>query len=266
MSRDTPLLVLTAAGSALCWWPAMIEPSIDFSRWVLLVLIALMTGLAATLSEGYWLRFVGASIAGSFVGLCCGVVLFPSSDGIANSYAPLAVIVATLATVPVSFVAGLVGRKLSVSNENYRRAIWLALTCCAAFGPVALALTPPLVAHRIAHNDQVAAERFASLKSAVERTIAESGDPERICDGRTLKQYYSGPPFSEEDWRRLAGNYVTEGGYSFMVLCGKKGKYIVHATSWTSDGTRQFCTDESGRIGCGMGWNRSGYGCVACMK
>jgi len=110
MSRDTLLVALTATGSALCWWPAIIEPSVDFSRWILLVLVALITGLATTLSDGRWLRFVAACTIGAFVGLCVGFVLFPSSDGIANSYAPIAVVVATLATLFVSLVAGLVGR------------------------------------------------------------------------------------------------------------------------------------------------------------
>jgi hypothetical protein len=268
MNRDTLLVILTVAGSALCWWPAAIEPSIDFSRWILLVLVALMTGLSAILSNRHWLHFAIASAVGVFAGMWSGFLLFPPSDGIARSYAPLAIGVATLATVLVSLVAGLVGRRLSVSRKNHRRTVWLAFVCCVAFGPVALALTPPLVAHRVARNDRLAAERFASLKSAVERTIAEAGDPKRICDGQILRRYYSGPPFSEEDWPRITGNYVHQDGYDFMIYCHEKSGYTIDANPFRGKGygTRRFCTDESGKIGCGTEWNRSRYACLACAN
>ena len=48
-------------------------------------------------------------------------------------------------------------------------------------------------------------ERFEALKNAVEQTVAEASGPARICDGRALKQNYSGPPFSEEDCIALPG-------------------------------------------------------------
>jgi len=267
VSRDNLLVVLTVIGSALCWWPAIVEPSLDFPRWILLALIALMTALATALSNGRCLRFVAASTAGTFAGLCGGFALFPLSDGIASSYIPDAVVVATLLSVFVSLVAGLAGRKLPVSNENHRRAVWLAFVCCVAFAPVALALTPPLVARRVARNDRVAAARFESLKNAVERTMAEAGDPGRICDGRALKRH-SGPPFSNEDWRRIAGNAVKQDGYYYMVYCREQGGYTIEAIPWSGkgNGTRQFCTDESGRVGCGMEWNRSRHACIPCAK
>lgn len=266
MQRNACLVVLTVTGSALCWWPAMVEPSIHFPRWMLLVLVALISGLSASLSDGRWLRVVGACAVGAFAGLCCGCVLFPSSDGIADSYAPIVAAVATLATALVSFVAGLVGRMLAVSKQIYRRAVWVALACCVAFGPVALAVTPPLVAHRVARNDGIAAERFAALDSAVELTWAEAGGPESICDGSALKRHYEGPPFSDEDWRRIAGNYVTEDGYSFMVYCQARNGYRIHAVPWRGkeEGTLEFCTDGSGGIGCGMTSNDSN--CIYCVK
>jgi hypothetical protein len=215
--------------------------------------------------ERAWLRFVTASAVGVFAGLWSGLVLFPPSDGIARSYAPLVIGVAELAALLVSLLAGLVGRKLSVSSKNHRRAVWLAFVCCVVFGPVGLALTPPIVAHRVARNDRAAAERFESLKRVVERTAIEAGDPEGICDGQTLRRHYSGPPFSDEDWERITGNYVKQDGYVFMVYCHEKGGYRIDAwpARGKADGTRRFCTDESGQIGCRMEWD---HACRACTK
>jgi hypothetical protein len=253
LNRDTLLIVLTAAGSALCWWPAAIEPSIDFPRWILLVLIALITGLATILSNGRWMRFVVASTVSAFAGLWTAFVLFPPSDGIAGSFAPLLLAAATMAALLVSLIAGLVGRNLSASTKTLGRSAWLAFALCVAFGPIALVLTPPLVRHRVAANDRMAAERFESLKRAVDGTLAEGGSPERICDGQSLKQHYSGPAFSDQDWNRITGNYVKQDGYVFMMDCPSKGGFKIDA--WPArakaDGTRRFCTGQSGNLGCG---------------
>ena len=268
MNRDGYLLFLTLAGSALCWWPAAIEPSIDFPRWSLLVLIALITGLSVLLSGRYWLRFVIAAAVGAFGGMWSGFTLFPSSDALATSYAPIAIVIATLAVALVSLVAGLVARRMSISRQNQRRLAWLALICCVASGPVAFALTPALVARRVAHNDRLAAHRFTSLKAAVEHTLTQDRVSARICDGRFLMQHYSGPSFSNEDWERITGNYVKQDGYIFMVYCREKSGYTINAlpARGKADGTHRFCTDESGRIGCGMEWNRSRNACIPCIK
>jgi hypothetical protein len=223
------------------------------------VSIALLTCLATTLSFEHWLRFVVASSAGAFAGICVGFLIWWPSDPIAAPYLSLVVPVATLMAALVSLVAGLIVRQIleskqiSISNEKPRRAIWLLFVCCVALGPVALALTPPLVAHRIKRNDRLAAERFESLKTAVERTMAESRDPKRICDGSSLKQNYSGPPFSENDWRYIAGNAVKQDGYLFYVsiYCPQPGKFAIQAfpERQKGDGTRRFRAEESGRVG-----------------
>jgi hypothetical protein len=266
MNRDTLLVVLTVTGSALCWWPLIMEPNLRFPWWLPLALIALGTGLSTAVSNGRWLHFVVVSVVGAFAGLCSGFAIWLPTDGLVP--VPYVIIVATLAAMAVSFVAALAVRKVSLSDEKRRRAVGLVLICCVAFGPVALALTPKLVAYRVARNDRVAAERFASLKNAVERTVAEDGNPGRICDGQALRQHYSGPPFSEDDWRFIAGNYVTQQGYSFMIFCHEKAGYTIHGIPWEGkgDGTRQFCTDESGKVGCGMEWNRSRNACTPCAK
>lgn len=214
----------------------------------------------------HWLHFVVASTVGAFTGLWTGFVLFPPSDGIARPYAPSFIAAATIAAFVVSLVAGLLGLNLSASRKTLRRSVWLAFGSCVAFGPIALALTPPLVRHRVATNDRIAAERVDSLKSAVEETIAEGGgDPARVCDGQNLKRHYSGPAFSDEDWERITGNYVKQDGYVFMVYCGEKEGYKIDAwpARGKADGTRRFCTDKSGKIGCGMEWN---HVCIACTQ
>lgn len=243
------------------------EPNLGFPGWLPLVFVAIGTGLSTILSCGRSLRFLVASTVGTFAGLCILAIWWPT-DPIARPFLPYAVAVATLAAAVVSLVAGLVVQKISVSNEKSRRALWLALICCFAFGPVAVALTPPLVARRVRRNDRIAVERFESLKNAVEQTMAEAGDPGRICDGLSLKRHYSGPPFSEEDWNRITANYVKQDGYSFMVYCREKGGYTIDANPFggKADGTRRFCTDELGRVGCGMDWNRSRHACIACTQ
>jgi hypothetical protein len=191
-----------------------------------------MTGLSTTLSNGSWLVFPIAATVGTFAGLYGGFALFPSTDGIANAYAPIAVVVGTLAASLVSLVAGVAATKIPASNGNHRHVLWLALVCCVAFGPVALALTPPLVAHRVARHDRLAGERFDSLRNAVEQAVAEAGDTRRSCDGQALKRHYSGPPFSERDWQLITENYVKQDGYYFMVQCREQGGYMIHGIPW----------------------------------
>jgi hypothetical protein len=265
MQKDALLVVLTVAGSALWWWPLTIWPNLDLPWWFPLGFLTLLSGLATILSAGRWLRFVVASAAGTFAGFWSGYAIWPPTyDEV--PVLDLAV-AAMLATILLSLVAGLAARKMLVSKER-RRVVWLALLCCVALGPIALALTPPLVAYRVGRNNRVAAERFESLKSAVEQTRSESDDPGIICDGKALKRHYSGPPFSETDWQYIAGNYVTQGGYVFGIYCHEKDGYTIDASPARerADGTRRFCTDESHKVGCGMEFNRSRYACIPCSN
>src|SRR3981081_3339432 len=134
MRKNTLLLVLIAIGSALCWWPAIIEPSIDFSRWIPLAILPLLIVLATALSDGRWLRLVVASVFGTFTGLCAGFIILPFTDVISHTYWAFGVLAITLAAILVAFVAVLAGQKLTVSNDNGRRAVWLALAGCVSFG------------------------------------------------------------------------------------------------------------------------------------
>src|SRR5271170_1710715 len=117
MRRNAFLVVLTAIGSATCWWPVIIEPSLDlpFLRPpVSLVVVALATGLATVLSDMGWARVVKASIVGTLVGLCVGFWIWWPSDGISASFVPLGVAGATLVTATVVFVVGFALKKSSV--------------------------------------------------------------------------------------------------------------------------------------------------------
>lgn len=201
----------------LPWWLPIAPIDMIEICWLPLLMIALMTGFAAALSGGRWLLFMIGSSVCTFVGLCSGFAISLPTDPIAASFVPYIVAVETMVAIPVSLIAALAGRKLPVSNERGRRAIWIAFACCAGLGPLALALTPPLVAHRVARNDRLATERFKSLKIAVEKMRAESADPGHICDGQALKRNYSGPPFSDQDWSFIAGNYVQEDGYAYGI-------------------------------------------------
>lgn len=137
-----------------------------------------------------------------------------------------------------------------------------------AYGPICLALTPPLVARRIVSIGRLAEERITSLQRSVELTLAAGSSPARICDGSLLAKNYSGPPFTDEDWRRITGNYVQQDGYMFMIYCRESKGYVISAdpARHYQDGTRRFCADESGNIGCGMTSNRSRHICVPCGK
>lgn len=269
MRSNIVLWILTLLASAACWWPAAVEPSLDSIVWVAFAIPALCAGLSSAMSQSRWPLFMLASTAGTFGGLCAGLTIWRPSDPIAGASVPYGIALFTLAAGLTSLVACLVGRKGKILNQRYRSAVWVALFASAAFGPIALAVTPPLVSRRIARNDRAAEARFAALRSAVARTAAESGDPRLICDGSLLQRNYSGPPFSGVDWLRITGNYVSQDGYSYMVYCREKGNgytIVAQPKSEMGYGTRHFCADESGNIRCRMEWNRSRYACLPCTK
>jgi len=268
MSRNMLLVVLTATGSALCWWPVIMQPNLDLPSGFPLVLVALGTALSTTLSDEGWLQFMIASIAGSFVGICCGFWIWWPTDGIEASYVPLGVAVAMLRVVLVAVVSLIAGLVLSVPvwMEKRRHAVWLLFICGVALGPVTVALTPPLVAYKVARNDRLAAERIQSLNHAVEQTMAEADGPTRICDGQALRQHYSGPPLRETDWQYLAANSVQDDGYVFWINCHDKNGYSIDAqpARGKADGTRHFYAGAWGVAGCGMAEDRAH--CVPAAK
>lgn len=167
------------------------RPNLDLSGWSPLIVIALLSACGTVLSNGSWSCFLMAPLVGTAAGQLAGTVIWPPDSEAGG----VAIIFWTALVAAVCFIVGLAVRKVSIVDVKIRRFVWMALGLCVLIGPITAGLTPPLVGRRVARNDQLAAHRFASLKDAAERA-----GPSRICDGRTLKQNYSGPAFSEMDW------------------------------------------------------------------
>ena len=150
MQRNTLLIVMVAAGSALCWWPVIIQPNLDLPVWKTpLIFLALTTALATALSNEGAVWFMSASILGVFTGICCGFRLWWSADNNDASYGGLTMGL-TLVSIPVSVIAVAAGVALRESKtaQKNRRLIWSAFLSSFAFAPTVVALTPLLLARR----------------------------------------------------------------------------------------------------------------------
>ncbi len=257
---------MTVIGSALSWWLLSIDPSLDLPWWLTLAVLALYPILSTILSRERWWLFLVASALGTLAGMIGGFMIWPP-DPLFWEGGQILLMMIAAGFVLLALIVGLAVRRITVSDGRLRRVLWIALACCVAFGPTVLALTPPLVAKRVARNDKLAAERFEALRSAVEQTKREPGGIARICDGKTLKQHYSGPPFSDNDWRYIAGNFVHEDGYYFgiWIYCPEPERYVLDAGPFRlqGDGTRRFCEDDAGKVGCETGTHEE---CLSCAK
>jgi hypothetical protein len=143
MQRNTLLIVMVVAGSALCWWPVIIQPNLDLPVWKTpLIFLALITALATALSNEGAGWFMSASILGVVAGICCGCkLLWPTDND------PLIMGLLTLVSVPVSVIAVaacVVLRESKIAQKN-RRVIWCAFLVSFAFAPTVVALTPLLL-------------------------------------------------------------------------------------------------------------------------
>lgn len=271
MRNDILLTGLTFIGAALCWCPMYPGLLLNMPVWLPIAVIVFLTGLSAAISVRRWLPFVVASVAGTLVGTftLAMLPLTPTEDPLGRAYVGFAIIFAESIVGASSLISALIGHKLSLKARDHRRAVWIALGCCIAFGPVTALLAKPLVAWRMDRNEKYAAERFNGLSYAAQQVRAEAGNPGLVCDGQALKRNYSGPAFSESNWRHIAGNHVMENGYLFRIWCdqNEQGGYTIDAQPnrpW--DGVREFCTDESGRIGCGMESGAQRDVCTPCPK
>jgi hypothetical protein len=268
MTKDRLLVVLNGTGALLCWLPAMVEPNRAIPLWLPLTLVASGTAVLTILRSRDWLLFVGASVLGTFVGLVVGFEIWPPTDPVAAPYLKLFVLVATLITLLSSLFIGLASRKVFVSNQTLRRVLWIILGGYVSFGPIALALTPRLVTRRLARNDRLAASRIQSLTNAVRQTVAEAGDPERVCNWEDLRRHYSGPTFSQEEWQHITSRYVERDGYSYRVYCQEVGGFAIEALRARNEanGTRHLCADEAHSIGCDLGSNGVRQVCKPCAR
>jgi hypothetical protein len=151
MQRNTLLIVMVAAGSAMCWWPKIIPPNRDLPGWKTpLILLALITGLGTALSSEGWRWLLIASLLGGIGGICCGFWLWWPTDGIDASWVPFVIGLSTLTSIPVSIIAMFAGvalRDSKIATKN-RRLLWGAFLVSFAFAPTVCALTPLLITLR----------------------------------------------------------------------------------------------------------------------
>jgi hypothetical protein len=148
MQRNTLLIVMVAAGSAMCWWPKIMPPNLDLPGWKTpLILIALVTGLGTALSDEGTGWLMSASILGGVAGIFCGFKLWWPADGIDAALVPFGIGLTAFTSIPVSVIAVGAGVALRESKivTNNRRLIWCAFLICLAFAPTVVALTPLLV-------------------------------------------------------------------------------------------------------------------------
>ena len=268
MDRTLHLIVPVAAGAWLCWYPLIMLQGFSPPFWLPLPLIALLIAVSTILSPDEASGMIAAAVVGTCVGIWSGYIIWKPSDSIVGSYIGLTIVVGTLATLVVSLITSFLSRKVAARFDGRARSLWVLLVCCVAVGPLALAVAPTIVAHRVARNDRIAALRFESLKRAVEKAISEDVSQSSVCNGRRLQRYYLGPSFSDDDWASMASRYISDDGYIFMVHCRQLGGFAIDARPKRGkiDGTRQFCADESGEIGCELGWSRSRYKCLPCPQ
>jgi hypothetical protein len=244
------------------WWPCLV---FYLPFWIPLGCIALCMCLSMALVPSSWPFLLLASGIGTFVGLYFGSVIWPPDDPLAGPYVLYVAAVIAFVVMLVGLFAGLILRRRSISNKTLRCTIWVAILGSVAFALVSLAFAPTLIQHRTARNEQLASERLISLKDAMERALKAYG-VSHISDVRALKPHYFGPPFSS--WKHMAGNVVKQDGYYFIIYRAENGGYTISAVSVRQhvESTRQFCTDESGKMGCRVEWNGSRYACLPCSK
>jgi hypothetical protein len=112
MDRQTRLILLTASGSAICWWPSFIWPNpnpgpFPFVLVFCLAIIALSAGISTALSGGRWLIFMMVSTIATFLGICAGGIIWPDPDGIGEFFLFYAAGIGAAGAALVSLITGL---------------------------------------------------------------------------------------------------------------------------------------------------------------
>lgn len=124
MNRNAYLALLTAIGSAICWWPSFFwegyfphDPILSLTA---LAFVAALTGSSTYLSGGRWVRYWLLSSVATFLGVLSGGCIWPSEDAEANSWLGIAAMIAAIAVLLVSLIAALTARFLVRLNERSR--------------------------------------------------------------------------------------------------------------------------------------------------
>ena len=129
MLKYTPCQLLTFAGSALCGWSVVLDPSLDPPGWLPLLATTSLVTLATLLTEETHEAFDGASVLGTATGLCCGRFLWPAVDPIAGSYDLYVLAAAIVAVLVTSMLTGVAARFV-VLPLSRRRGMGPLLVLC----------------------------------------------------------------------------------------------------------------------------------------
>ncbi len=123
----------------------------------------------------------------------------------------------------------------------------VALWVLAITGVGLIASEPYIVHQRLAHNDVLAGQRARALYQAAKACLNSHED---CCNGENIKAHYQGPSFSDPHWARIAGVYVKEQGYFFVVHCEEVSspRVLVEADPATpgETGTQSISIDTRG--------------------
>jgi len=266
MRDSTKFALLTAGGSALCWLPIIQSPNLQLPAWCPLIALAPLCAIATVLFGERWWRIVLAASVGTFGGLVAGFIFWSPFDSIGAAFFPIPLLIAVALAALVSLLPALILSKIRPTTFGPRRLLWIAFALLLATGPALVAVTPVVVARRVARNDGLAQLRFAALKRAAELAAAQHGGPDRICEDSFVRQNYDGPPFSDDDWRYIAGNYVQQDGYEIGIWCRQQNGYTIDLLPIQKRqyGSKNFCADETGLIGCEAKWVPFREACEPC--
>ena len=181
-------------------------------------------------------------------GLVTGIVVWGVRDILAGPLIPLAVALTGVITFAATSLSCLCVAFLIHRFGNPGRLLaMVALWVLAITGVGLIASMPYIVRQRLAHNDALAGQRARALYQAAEACLNSNED---CCNGENIKTHYQGPPFSDPQWARIAGVYVKEQGYFFVVHCEKISSpgVLVQADPATpgETGTRAISIDTRG--------------------
>jgi len=248
-SRDWLFLLAVAIISGLLWLPVMMLPSVDLEN-IPFGAIALAAAVSAYISGKHYVSIALAATFGQMAGLVTGVVVWGVRDILAGPLIPLAVALTGAITFAATSLSCLCVAFLIHRFGNPRRLLAVVALCLLAIVSVGLIASEPyIVRRRLAYNDALAGRRARALFLAAKACLNSHED---CCNGENIKAHYQGPPFRDPQWARIAGVYVKEQGYFFVVHCEKVSSpgVLVEADPATpgETGTRSINIDTRGDL------------------